>query len=125
MLQTDLKLPRRTWLFIILVLFLFTGYFIYFSFTTPLLGSSDQVNIGVMVNKLINPELYSRDYVFKDTSLFEFYTPTFLNSVVTLTKLTGRFEYALAVFVPIMMLVYLVGMFLLLYFVSVISYSPP
>lgn len=114
----NLTLSKKSLTAVFLTFLLLTGYYTYIGFTAPELGSSDQVNVGVMVNKLLYPELYSKDYVFKDNSLFEFYTPTFLQSLSFLQAQTGKFEYALAVYVPVIMLGYLTGMFVFIFAIT-------
>jgi hypothetical protein len=103
----NLTLSKKSLTAVFLTFLVLTGYYTCMGFITPELGSSDQVNVGVMVNKLLQPELYSKDYVFKDNSLFEFYTPIFLHSLSFLQAQTGQFEYALAVYIPMIMLGYL------------------
>jgi hypothetical protein len=111
----NLTLSKKSLTAVFLTFLVLTGYYTCMGFITPELGSSDQVNVGVMVNKLLQPELYSKDYVFKDNSLFEFYTPIFLHSLSFLQAQTGQFEYALAVYIPMIMLGYLTGMFVFIF----------
>lgn len=114
----NLTLSKKSLTAVFLAFLFLTGYYTCMGFMAPELGSSDQVNVGVMVDKLLHPELYSKDYVFKDNSLFEFYTPTFLQSLSFLQAQTGKFEYALAVYIPVIMLGYLTGMFVFIFAVT-------
>jgi hypothetical protein len=77
--------------------------------------NTDQANIGIMALRLSDPTVYARDYVFQDTHLFEFYTPVYLGLVRGLTQRLGTYDRALAAITPMVLLVYLVGIFLFLY----------
>lgn len=114
----DLTHSKKSLTAVFLIFLLLAAYYTYIGFTAPQLGNSDQVNVGVMVNKLLQPELYSTDYVFKDNSFFEFYTPTFLQTLSFLQTQTGKFEYALVLYVPVIMLGYLTGMFIFIYAIT-------
>ncbi len=80
--------------------------------------SSDQMNIGLMVLKLQHPELFPRDPVFADTSLFRFYTPSFLALVEALERTTGSFDAALRALSLPLLLAFAAGMYVLLYQVT-------
>jgi tetratricopeptide (TPR) repeat protein len=80
--------------------------------------SGDQINIGVMVLKQSHPELFARDYMFRDTSLFQFYTPLFRWLVEQLMCVTRDYAIALLGLMPIIMFFYLTGMFVLVYSVT-------
>lgn len=84
----------------------------------PVLRNSDQINIGVMVLANAQPELFSRDYLFADRSLFRFYTPAFLAAAAFLTDLTGSYKSGLALLVPVVSFVYMAGMYKLVHEVS-------
>lgn len=80
--------------------------------------SGDQVHIGVMVLKQSRPELFARDYAFKDMSLFRFYTPSWRWLTKQIMSVTGDYAISLLVLMPVVMLVYLIGMFVLAYFMT-------
>ncbi len=75
--------------------------------------SSDQTINSVMVMKTLHPELYPRDYIFKDDSLFSFYTPSFLKLIGWAYRTTGDIITAYLVYLPVIGLMFLTGMFLL------------
>lgn len=116
-------LPPKKALFLSLLMFaLTTGYVTYIAFVTAQLEppgtSGDQTNIGIMELKQSNNMLYSRDYVFKDTSLFKFYTPAFVSLTTILRQWTGSYFLGLAVMVPILMFFYQTGMYFLTYHIT-------
>ncbi|MDP3183402.1 MAG: hypothetical protein Q8M54_11380 [Desulfobaccales bacterium] len=93
---------------------LWTGYSYYF----PYRMGHDQICLGTMIAKDLDPGLYPRDYAFKDNSLYRHYIPFFRQIMRSLTTLTGSFETALFSLVPVVVLVYVLGMALLLFRVS-------
>lgn len=112
-------MTKRTLFTFIIVAALFAAIITYSSYLTAIsqatIDNSDQANIGIMALRLSDDTVYQRDYLFRETDLFQFYTPLFLNLVQLLTDLTGTYDLALTVMVPVVLFIYLVGMFLFLY----------
>lgn len=113
---------KKTFLVSLILFVLVTGYVTYDAFLTAWLespgSSGDQTNIGIMELRLSDDSLYSRDYLFKDTTLFRFYTPVFISLTTALRHWTGSYFLGLAILVPISLLFYQVGMYLLTYQVT-------
>jgi hypothetical protein len=78
----------------------------------------DHVVITTMVLKQANPELFSRDYVYKDDSYFSFYTPSFRILIQFLTTHLGSPGVAFAAITPLVTLLYVCSMTALGYLVS-------
>jgi hypothetical protein len=126
--------PKRALLLPLLLFTVLTTAHTYIGLSHGELGNSDQINIGIMELKLSDSTLFSRDYVFQDASLFAFYTPVFVSLTAFLKQLVGSFVSGLIVLMPVVMIVYLLGMFLLVYwftrsgliafFISVVSSFP-
>ncbi len=93
---------------------LWTGYSFYF----PYRMGHDQICLGTMIAKDLDPGLYPQDYAFHDNSLYRNYIPFFRLIMRSLTTLTGSFETALFSLVPVVVLMYALGMALLLFKVS-------
>lgn len=102
---------QRRWIWVVFALFVV--YQTAVSWQQGVLGNSDQANIGIMELKASNPALFARDYVFKDDTLFKFYTPAFISLIAFLKPLTGSFDKALAALMPFTITIYLAGMFYL------------
>lgn len=83
-----------------------------------MLYNGDQVTLGVRSLKRFNPELFSRDYAYGNYDWFKFYTPSFLIITGWLTKLTGTFDYALVTLIPITAMIYMIGMFIFIYYMT-------
>jgi len=98
----------------VLILITFVAYHGLLAFLDPYAQNSDQINIGIMVLKQLQPELFSRDYVFADPKIFAIYTPGFLALIRSLQTVTQSYDVSLAVLLPGIMLVYLGGMFALI-----------
>jgi tetratricopeptide (TPR) repeat protein len=110
---------KPTYVLLVLGVFVvFTAYHTYVGSFQLTRLSTDQLNIGVMVLKRSRLELFARDYAFGDTSLFRFYTPFWLWLVEQVMGFTGDYAVSLLVLMPVIMLVYLVGMFILVYYVT-------
>lgn len=82
------------------------------------LRNSDQINIGVMALAIADPEIFSRDYLFSDRSAFQFYTPFFISLANFLTAITGSYKNGLALLVPALILIYMLGMYRLVYSIT-------
>ena len=113
------SLSQRQWLGILSLLVLFVAYRTYIgSLRLHELGS-DQVNLGVMILKDVNPELYSRDSLFKDSSIYQYYTPLYRQFIEFFVVLIGSsYSGILLGLMPVVMLFYLFGMFILLFSVT-------
>jgi len=96
----------------------FIAYHVYVGSFQLAALSGDQLNIGIMVLKQSRPELFARDYAFKDMSLFRFYTPLWRWLVEQIMSITGDYAGSLLVLMPVMMFVYLAGMFVLAYYTT-------
>jgi len=66
------------------------------AYTTPYNINTDQLQFGNTVYKALNPSWYSTDFVFKNDYYTGFYTPTFLQSMIGLTAITGDYIQSLA-----------------------------
>jgi hypothetical protein len=101
----------------VIVLVLFTIYQTYLGFMHPVLGS-DQHALGIIVTKNLHPNLFAQDYAFKDSYYFRFYTPFYLRLSEWLTSYTNDFTQAILILMPFIMLAYLAGMYVLLFYIS-------
>ena len=101
-------------IFAVTMALLWTAYSYYF----PYQMGHDQICLGTMIAKDLDPGLYPKDYAFHDNSLYLNYIPFFRLIMRRLTTLTGSFETALFSLVPVVVLVYTLGMALLLFKVS-------
>ena len=75
---------------------------------------SDQLNIGVMSLRLLNADLFTRDYVFANTDFFAFYTPAILSLIGWLAQQTGNHATAFSLLLLPTILLYTAGMWLFL-----------
>jgi hypothetical protein len=98
-------------IFAMIMAVLWTGY----SYYVPYQMGHDQTVLATIIAKDLDPGLYRRDYAFKDDSLYRNYIPLYRQLLRSLTKLTGSFEAGLLSLVPVVVLVYAIGMALLLY----------
>ena len=81
------------------------------------LPHNDQVSIGTAIAKDLNPALFARDYAYHDLSLWTFYTPFPLWLAKVLWQALGSYELALAALVPVLLGVYVLGMYRLAWLV--------
>ena len=88
------------------------------SFLNPAIYSTDLNMSATMAAKDIDNSLYLRDNLFADESLYRFYTPLYRWIIYQMWQLTGAFETGLAWLVPVVLSLYLGGMFILLRRVS-------
>ena len=110
---------RPLYLLVVLGVFaVFIAYYIYVGSLQLTDLSSDQMNGGILVLKESHPELFARDYAFKDMSLFRYYTPLWRWLVERIMNVTGDYAMSLLVLTPVVMLVYLTGMFVLVYYTT-------
>jgi hypothetical protein len=104
------------WVFV-----LFVAYHTYYSFmlmkTTPSLGG-DQLVTGYTLLKQMNPALFVRDLFLKDESLIQFYVPGYMMLIRLVMALTGDYGMALVYLTPIVLLLYLTGMYALVFEVT-------
>jgi len=97
-------------IFAVLMALAWTTYSYYF----PYQMGHDQLCLGTMIAKDLDPGLYPRDYAFKDDSLYRRYIPGFRGLMRGITRVTGSFENGLLALVPVVVLIYTLGMALLL-----------
>jgi len=100
------------------VFVVFIAYHVYVGSFQLTALSGDQLNIGIMVLKQSRPELFAHDYAFKDMSLFRFYTPLWRWLIERIMGVTGDYAVSLLVLMPVIMFVYLAGMFVLAYYTT-------
>lgn len=84
----------------------------------PRIENSDLNNVAVMVAKDINPALFPTDFTFSEQSFYQAYTPVYRWIVKYLWQWTGNFEAGLVWLVPVVLGIFLVGMFMLLYSIT-------
>ena len=89
-----------------------------YSYYLPYQMGHDQICLGTMIAKDLDPQLYPRDYAFRDNSLYRNYIPFFRQLIRGLMRLTGSFENALLALVPLVVLTYALGLALLLMKIS-------
>ena len=77
-------------------------------------GMSDLVNIRLYMQKLEEPGLYPRDYLYASTDVARQYTPSYRYLLSALSQLTGNMGNALVVLTPILAFVYMLTMTLFL-----------
>jgi hypothetical protein len=83
-----------------------------------LILTNDQIAIGTALTKDLDPSLFVRDYVYHDLSLWAFYTPFMLWLAKALWRVLGSYDLAIAALVPLVLAVYVVGMYRLVLAVS-------
>jgi hypothetical protein len=76
--------------------------------------STDQINIGTIVLKEQHPEAMPRDFVYGDPQNYRFYTPGYRSVIHLFMAAGGSYEEAMRRIVPVMVFVFLCGMFLLI-----------
>ena len=76
--------------------------------------NNDMHVVATMVAKDLNPNLYLQDVNYATNELYRFYTPTYRWLLGRLWQVTGEFELGLVWLTPIVLGVYLAGMFWLL-----------
>jgi hypothetical protein len=111
----------RTGWVIALVFVLFTAYHSYYSFVLMKTTGSlegDQLQIGYTLLKQMNPALFARDLLFEDQSLVKLYTPGYMWLIRLIMALTGDYGMALVFLTPVVMLLYLAGMYALAFEVT-------
>jgi hypothetical protein len=77
-------------------------------------GMSDFVNIRLYLQKLAEPELYPRDYLYASTDPARQYTPSYRYLVSALSHFAGDTGNALVLLVPLLAFVYMCSMTLFL-----------
>ncbi len=115
------QIKYQTIILVLTIFGLITVCYTFWGFKQAQLGvfhRSDQIAIGTWVLKLNHPELFSRDPVYHDATYFEFYTPSYLWLIGQFIKLTGSYEFALVGLIPITIMVYLIGMFVLVHYLT-------
>jgi hypothetical protein len=78
---------------------------------TTTFPNNDAVAIGTALAKEMNPALFSRDYAYHDLSLWGFYTPFPLWLMKVLWNALGSYELALSALMPVLLGVYVLGMY--------------
>lgn len=73
--------------------------------------NNDPVAIGTALARAMNPALFVRDYAYHDLTLWTFYTPFPLWLMRTLWQALGSYELALAALMPVLLGVYVLGMY--------------
>jgi hypothetical protein len=84
----------------------------------PVIQSTDLNIMATMVSKDMDPTLYPRDGLFASDEIYRLYTPLYRWIIGKAWLIGGTFEGGLAWLVPLIVITYLAGMFLLLYYVS-------
>ncbi len=110
-----MKLPFREKMVIALVLLLVVLAWTVDSALHPRIENSDLNNVAVMVTKDLHPALFPTDVTFAKQSFYQAYTPIYRALVGALWQWQGSFEGGLVWLVPVVLTVYLAGMFVLLY----------
>ncbi len=80
--------------------------------------NSDMHVVATMVAKDLNPNLYLRDVNYSTNELYRFYTPAYRWLVGWLWQVTGEFEWGLVWLTPFVLGAYMIGMYLLLLWVT-------
>jgi hypothetical protein len=111
-------LKRSQWVVVLGAFALFIALQTYSGFFQSYNLGSDQQMVGIMALKQTRPELYTQDYFLTDDSLLRYYTPFYRYLTGWLVSFMGDYALALLVLLPAIMLVYLLGMFVLIYSVT-------
>ena len=88
------------------------------SLIDPGIKSTDLNVMATIVSKDMDPSLYSRDHLFSGAELYRLYTPLYRWIIAQAWQIGGAFEVGLALLVPPVLGVYLIGMFMLLWRVT-------
>ncbi len=102
---------------ILTIAFLFGIFIVYYTYLGYLQTElhKDHLTIALIELSNSNTQLFQHDYVFGDRKTLKFYYPLVIKLLTFLRNITGTFETALVFLIPIIMFIYLTGMFALLY----------
>jgi|GEM_PF-4373651 len=96
---------------IVITLFTYRDYTV-----RPWTMNSDHIQFGNIIHKNIEPDLFPTDFVFNTTRYTDFYTPTFINLLTTLTRITDDYVLSLALTQLPLIIAYFLAMYFMLWY---------
>ncbi len=116
--QEPNRLTRREIIIVCIGLGLVVAAWTAASIAHPVVDSTDLNMSATIVSKDMNPALYPRDNLLANEALYSFYTPFYRLLLRWMWQLGGSFEAGLVILVPLVLVLYLAGMFMLLWRVT-------
>lgn len=83
--------------------------------TQPWIMSTDVIQFGNIIHKNIEPDLFPTDFIFSSRRYIDFYTPSFINLMTVLTRITNDYMLSLATMQFPLLVFYFPIMYLLLW----------